>query len=462
VVYAEAVRAGSSTEPHLIDRHDLVAALDDAAGRKVTIISAPAGSWKTSLRLTGDLAEIRAADLRFTEAETRALLASSGVVLSDDAVLMLYRRTEGWAAGLRLAAISLAGHPDPERFVAEFSGSNRTVAEYLVAEMLERQPDHVRNLLLRTSLPDRVNGELADLLAGRPGSEQILLDLEDANAFVVSLGPERTWSATTTCSAACSGWNYAGHCRPRSPSCTGGRPAGSATTATRPTPSAISRQPANGPTPPDHSFSMTLDGQAETIRALQRAFPAGAYADYAELALVYATDDLAEAEARLAIARSHARTTPPDRQRRLEIAIASLDLVLARQRGHFTDVIERVNRLAAHVTGGSNAEIALVRDLRAKALLTLGTAEAWSLRLPDSERHLRAGAALARDIGRPYLRAVLAVSSARCSTEQHRSSTISRPSKPISSTRSPRVNSVTRARRTRPWSARSVWPNRTG
>src|SRR6202042_1305502 len=77
--------------------------------------------------------------------------------------------------------------------VAEFSGSNRTVAEYLLAEMLERQPDDVKDLLLRTSLLDRVNGELADLLTGRPGAERILLELEDANAFVVSLDPERTW-----------------------------------------------------------------------------------------------------------------------------------------------------------------------------------------------------------------------------------------------------------------------------
>ena len=106
---------------------------------------------------------------------------------------LLHQRTEGWAAGLRLAAISLAGHPDPERFVAEFSGSDRTVAEYLIAEMLERQPPDVQDLLLRTSLLDRVNGELADLLTGRPGSERILLDLEDANAFVESLDPERTW-----------------------------------------------------------------------------------------------------------------------------------------------------------------------------------------------------------------------------------------------------------------------------
>src|SRR5258707_6559240 len=145
------------------------------------------------LRLAGELAEIRAADLRFSERETREVVDASGIALSDAGGALLHQRTEGWAAGLRLAALSLADHPDPERFVAEFSGSDRAVAEYLIAEMLDRQPADVQDLLLRTSLLDRVNGELADVLTGRPGSERILLELEDANAFVVSLDAERTW-----------------------------------------------------------------------------------------------------------------------------------------------------------------------------------------------------------------------------------------------------------------------------
>src|SRR6202030_335763 len=145
------------------------------------------------LRLAGELGEIRAADVRFNERETRELLDASGIALSEAGAALLYQRTEGWAAGLRLAALSLAGHPDPERFVTEFSGTDRTIAEYLLAEMLDRQPGEVQDLLLRTCLLDRVNGELADLLTARPGSERILLDLEDANAFVVSLDPERTW-----------------------------------------------------------------------------------------------------------------------------------------------------------------------------------------------------------------------------------------------------------------------------
>src|SRR6266566_3045737 len=101
--------------------------------------------------------------------------------------------TELRAADLRLAALSLAGHPDPERFAAEFSGSERTVAEYLLAEVLERQGEQVRRLLLRTSVLERVSGELADALTGGSGGERILQDLEAANAFVVALDSARSW-----------------------------------------------------------------------------------------------------------------------------------------------------------------------------------------------------------------------------------------------------------------------------
>ncbi len=362
------------------------------------------------LRLAGELAEIRAADLRFSERETRELLDASGIALSAAGAALLHQRTEGWAAGLRLAALSLAGHPDPERFVAEFSGSDRTVAEYLLAEMLERQPRDVQDLLLRTSLLDRVNGELADLLTGRPGSEQILLELEDANAFVVSLDPGRTWFRYHHLF----GDLLRLELRRRLPADVPGlhRRAAGWFTLQGQVAEAIRHTQAAGDWPEaarllaDHSFSLTLDGQAQTMQALVRVFPPGA--DHPELAVVRAMGDLVqgrldEAAAYLAAAESHAETAPPGRQRRLRVAIASLKLSLARRRGHLAGVIEQVRFLASPVTGQSDEDIALGRDLRAVALMNLGTAEAWSLGLPDAERHLREGAALAREIGRPYL-----------------------------------------------------------
>jgi LuxR family transcriptional regulator, maltose regulon positive regulatory protein len=365
------------------------------------------------LRLADELAEIRAADLRFSERETHELLDVSGIALSAAGAALLYQRTEGWAAGLRLAAISMAGHPDPERFVAEFSGSDRTVAEYLIAEMLERQPEDVQDLLLRTSLLDQVNGELADLLTGRSGSERILLSLEDANAFVVSLDPERTWfryhhlladflrlelrrtlpADAPVLHRRAAEWFI---------------PQGQVVDAIRHTQAAGDWADA-ARLLADHSFSLTLDGQAQTMQALVRAFPTGA--DHPELALVRAMGDLAqgrldEAAAHLAVAEAHVRTAPPDRRRRLGVAIASLQLSLARRRGDLAGVIEQASFLASPVTGQSDEEIALGSDLRAVALMNLGTAEAWTLGqpdAPDAERHLREGADLAREIGRPYL-----------------------------------------------------------
>src|SRR5207244_11817532 len=110
------------------------------------------------LRLEGELTEIRADDLRFTLEEAQALFDAAGVRLAEPAVALLHRRTEGWAAGLRLAALSLAGHPDPDRFAVEFSGSERTVAEYLLAEGLERQNEEVRRRLLPPPARERGNG----------------------------------------------------------------------------------------------------------------------------------------------------------------------------------------------------------------------------------------------------------------------------------------------------------------
>ena len=365
------------------------------------------------LRLAGELVEIRAADLRFSERETRELLDASGITLSGAGAALLYQRTEGWAAGLRLAAISLADHPDPERFVTEFTGSDRTVAEYLLAEMLDRQPPDVQDLLLRTSLLDRVNGELVDVLTGRPGSERILLDLEDANAFVESLDPERTWFRYHHL--------FADFLRlelrrrlPEEVPALHRRAAewfvrqGQVAEAVRHTQAAGDWADA-ARLLADQSFSLTLDGQAQTMQALLRAFPPGG--DHPELALVRAMGDLAQgrlddAAAYLAVAEAHAGTAPPGRRRRLGVAVASLQLSLARRRGDLAGVIEQARLLASPVSGPSDEDIALGSDLRAVALLNLGTAEAWTLGrpdAPDAERHLREGADLARQIGRPYL-----------------------------------------------------------
>ena len=158
----------------------------------------------------------------------------------------------------------------------------------------------------------------------------------------------------------------------------------------------------------DRSFGLTLDGQGQTIQTLLRAFPPGAVTEGPDLPLARATSDLAqgrldEAAAHLTVAEASIASTPPDRKHRLEVAAAALRLSLARKRGHLAGVVEQVRFLASPVTAQSDEDIALDSDLRAVALMNLGTVEAWSLGNQDSQRHLLQGADLARRIGRPYL-----------------------------------------------------------
>jgi LuxR family transcriptional regulator, maltose regulon positive regulatory protein len=364
------------------------------------------------IRLADQHAEIRANALRFTERETQALLAASGVTLSDAGVTALHQRTEGWAAGLRLAVISLSGHPDPERFVAEFSGTDRAIGEYLMAEMLERQPEDVQNMMLRTALVDRVNGELADLLTGRSGCEQILLELEDANAFVTSLDVERTWFRYHQLLADFLRLELRRRSADEVPelhrlAARWFADRGSVIEAVR------HRLAAGDWTDAarlvaDHSFSWVLDGEAGTINSVLDAFPEGASADHPDLALAHAAAELnqgrlEEAAAQLTLAERQVQGTPAARRRRLIVAIASLRLALARRNGQFTEVIEQVQLLDASIAHDSNGPVAMDTELRAVALLNLGIVETWSGRLDDADRHLSEGALLAQAIGRPYL-----------------------------------------------------------
>jgi LuxR family transcriptional regulator, maltose regulon positive regulatory protein len=363
------------------------------------------------LRLDDEFAEIRAGDLVFTERETRELLATSGIRLSDAGVAALYERTEGWAAGLRLAVIALSGHPDAERFVAEFSGTDRAIGEYLMAEMLERQPSEVQRMLLRTSLVDRMNGELADLLADRSGSEQMLLELEEANAFVVSLDAQRTWFRYHQLLADFLRLELRRTLADEVPdlhrrAARWFADQGDVVEAVRQT-LAAGDWPDAARLVADHSFKWVLDGQAGTIRAVLEAFPEGASVDHPDLALAHAAAELnqgrlEEAAAQLALAESHLPSAPPAR-RRLAVAIASLRLALARRSGQFSEVVEQVNLLDASIADESSEPLAMGSELRGVALLNLGIVETWSGRLADAERHLSEGAALAQTIGRPYL-----------------------------------------------------------
>jgi ATP/maltotriose-dependent transcriptional regulator MalT len=146
------------------------------------------------LRGRGQLAELRAADLRFSLAETAAFLQeTTGLDLPPVSVAKLQDRTEGWAVGVQLAALSLQGHPDPAGFVESFAGSHRYVLDYLTQEVLARQPEQLVGFLLETAILERLSGPLCDAVTGRTDSQRVLEQVEQANLFVVPLDEVRGW-----------------------------------------------------------------------------------------------------------------------------------------------------------------------------------------------------------------------------------------------------------------------------
>jgi LuxR family transcriptional regulator, maltose regulon positive regulatory protein len=148
------------------------------------------------LRAQDQLSELRVADLRFTAAEAAGFLNQvMGLSLAADEIAALESRTEGWIAGLQLAALSLQGQPDAHRFIASFTGSHRFVLDYLVEEVLQRQPERIQRFLLHTAILQRLCGSLCDAVLQDPaGSGQATLEqLEHANLFLIPLDNERGW-----------------------------------------------------------------------------------------------------------------------------------------------------------------------------------------------------------------------------------------------------------------------------
>jgi LuxR family transcriptional regulator, maltose regulon positive regulatory protein len=372
------------------------------------------------LRLEGELTEIRADDLRFTLAEAQALFQAAGVELAGPAVAALHQRTEGWVAGLRLAALSLAGHPDPDGFAAKFSGSERTVAEYLLAEVLDRQPAQVRRLLLRTSVLERVNGDLADLLTGGSGGERVLQDLEEANAFVVSLDAARSWfryhhlfagllqlelrraepGAVAELHELAAGW-FAGH--------------GFPVEAVRHAQAAQNWDMA-ARLLADHWAALNLSGRAATVHALLTGFPAGAARADAELAVVAAADELAQgslkaAERYLGVAERGSASVSPGRRGQAQVLLGVVQLFLSARMGDQRARAGQAQRLLAATAseaaqpmqGEMGRWVWGGEELRTLALLEIGDAETWTGHFDQAESHLDQAVALARRIRWPYL-----------------------------------------------------------
>jgi LuxR family transcriptional regulator, maltose regulon positive regulatory protein len=145
------------------------------------------------LRARGEVVEVRAADLRFTDMEAARYLSELGLHLDQSDLSLLEDRTEGWAAALQLAALSMRGRQDLSGFVADFAGDDRFIVDYLVDEVLARLPQGTRDFLMRTSVLDRLTGPLCDAVTGQAGGAQTLQELERQNLFVVPLDNRRRW-----------------------------------------------------------------------------------------------------------------------------------------------------------------------------------------------------------------------------------------------------------------------------
>ena len=365
------------------------------------------------LRLDGVLTELRAADLRFSLDETAAVLRASGVALSDAAVASLHERTEGWPAGVRLAAISLAAHPDPKCFVAEFSGSERTVAGYLLTEVLERQPPDVRDLLLCTSILERVCGPLADALTGGTGAEATLQRLEDQNAFVTALDAARSWFRCHHLVADLLSLEL----RRVAPETIPGlhRAAAAWHEQDGDVVEAVRHHQAAGDWAPaarlivDNYLTLTMDGRGETLHALLGAFPADAPLGDGNLAAALAVDNvvhglLDDAAAQLGVARRLAPEAPAERRRVFDVYLAVIEVELARRRGDLSTAQEATRGLEAVLGAAADANELPVRpDYWALVLMNLGLAELWAGRPDDARQHLEDALGRTRRISRPFI-----------------------------------------------------------
>lgn len=146
------------------------------------------------LRSAGDMVEIRMSELRFGPAEASALVhRTAGVQLAEPDLAELVRRTEGWPAGVYLAALSLRGHPSPADFILQFSGDSRYIADLLVEEVLSRQPAHIRHFLTRTAILNRFSAPLCDAVVGSADAAEIIETLERENLFVIPVDENRGW-----------------------------------------------------------------------------------------------------------------------------------------------------------------------------------------------------------------------------------------------------------------------------
>ena len=348
-------------------------------------------------RLAGELTEVRAGDLAFSLAEAGQLLVRHECMLSADSLDCLTRRTEGWAAGLRLAGMSMTGHHDPDQFVRELVTEDSAMTGYLVQEVLDAQPPEVRDVLLSTSILDQVNADVASELAGNGQAGRILAGLAHANAFVQPIGGG--WYRYHTLFAEMLRLKLRLECPDRITSLHQNATRwyernGQLTDAIRHAVQAGDWQAA---------ASMVIDGLAisEFIEPMGRPSLADEFArmpdgeawpepqPYLVSAAVALSAGRAEsAAATVDAAEALIGRLPAEQETTARLAAAMIRLAISRRTGDLTAVAERAAQAEALVSRISGDLLVRHPEIQARVLSVRGAAELWSGRFDEAARVL--------------------------------------------------------------------------
>ncbi len=357
------------------------------------------------LRIAGEMVEVRAADLAFTADETSELLGPLELAPAD--VETLWSRTEGWVAALRLAELSLQGHPDPSGFIAGFAGDDRAVSDYLTSEVLNGYDDDKLRFLLRTSIVARVNAELVEALTGTSDGRSALGELARADGFVDPLDSTGAWfryhpllaevlraelrhrfpDELPALHSAAGRWHAAN-----------GQPLEGARHAVAGADWQLAADLIG-----EHWLGCVVNGYGSALREVACKIPDEVLNGDAELALAMAgllleAGELGRADELLVRAYELAGHLPPERQRRFRVTSTATALYRARLDGDLEEALS-----AARLALSEDWDRSVAVEVRALALANLGLAEFWTGDADQALERLQGAAGLALEFGNDYV-----------------------------------------------------------
>jgi LuxR family transcriptional regulator, maltose regulon positive regulatory protein len=359
------------------------------------------------LLLMGALSEIRAAELAFTVTEIAELLAEYDYrsLLSDSDVTLLWARTEGWAGGVRLAAVSMQGHPNPQRFVRELSGDDRNLAGYLVSEVLDRQSAEQRHFMMRTCVVNELSGALANALTDGDDGERTLAQLASANAFIMPMGERRGWYRYHPLFAELLRYELR---REMSPEVDGLHLRAARWYVTAELPAAAVEQMvlardwrAAAELIAERGLDFALRQEWTDFRELVDKLPREVISSEPELALLQAAQQLGSGRDDVVdyvrLARDQEGRLPPERRAPFGLLLAVCRITWARRAGNLEEVVAAAHDalLWLRIRDSEASTPADSGPTTAVTLSALGIAELWLGQLEAAEEHLRSAQAAA-------------------------------------------------------------------